>query len=375
MSPIQCHKQPGPQRKPSSKLGGLLSNERGMAAVFIALMIFVLTAMASFAVDLGYAWVTQNELQNIADAGALAATRQLGVVYAGLTPEQQKDNSRSLTADEKAQMLAVLEKVAGLNKAGGKSGIVISASDISIGTWDFATKTLTPTLVRPTAVSVTARRDGNVNGPIPTFFAGVMGKSGMDVAASATATLGPLGSLAPGEGNIPVGISKRWFDEGRACGDSIKFHPTGTLDGCAGWHTFQDGPANASGLKKILAGLEKGTYKSPKITAGQTELEFTGGTLASAFDAMKSLYDAKKDPMTGEWDVKIPVYDRDDCLNPHGTLLIVGFATATVTQVIEAPDKQIIAEVTCDEIIDGRPGGTVVDGDFSPLSTVPALVS
>jgi hypothetical protein len=56
-------------------------------------------------------------------------------------------------------------------------------------------------------------------------------------------------------------------------------------------------------------------------------------------------------------------------------MLIVGFATATVTQVIEAPDKQIIAEVTCDEIIDGRPGGTVVDGGLAPLSTVPALVS
>ena len=90
MNPIQCHKQPGPQRKPSAKLGGLLSNERGMAAVFIALMIFVLTAMASFAVDLGYAWVTQNELQNIADAGALAATSQLGVVYSGLTSEGQE---------------------------------------------------------------------------------------------------------------------------------------------------------------------------------------------------------------------------------------------------------------------------------------------
>ena len=375
MSSFPCHMQTDPQRKTSSQVRGLVSNERGVAAVVMALMIFVLTALASFAIDVGYALVTHNELQNIADAGALAATRQLGVVYAGLTPEQQKDKTRSLTADERAQMLAVLHKVAGLNKAGGKSGIVISASDISMGTWDFSTKTLNPTFVRPTAVSVTARRDGNANGPIRTFFASVMGVSEMNVAASATATLGPLGSLAPGEGGIPVGISKRWFDEGRACGDAIKFHPTGTLDGCAGWHTFKDGPANANGLKKILAGLEDGSYTSPAITAGQTELEFTGGTLASAFDAMKSLYDAKKDPGTGEWEVKIPVYDSDDCSNPSGTIKIVGFATAKVTQVIEAPEKQIIAEVTCDEIIDGRPGGTVVDGDFSPLSTAPALVS
>ena len=375
MSPIQCTTQASSPSKKPSKVGPLLSNERGVTAIVIALLLFVLTVMASFAVDLGFAWVTRNELQNIADAAALAGSRQLGVVYSKLTPEQQKDQNRALTGSEKAQVLDILEKVAALNTAGGKSGIVIAASDISIGTWDFKTKTLTPTIVRPTAVSVTARRDGNANGPIGTFFANVMGVSEMNVQATATAALGPLGTLAPGEGNIPVGISKRWFDEGRACGDSIKFHPTGTLDGCAGWHTFTDGPSNASRLNKVLTGLEDESYVSPEIIAGQTELEFTGGTLASAFDAMKSLYDANKDPMTGEWDVKIPVYDSDDCSNPNGAIKIVGFATATVTQVIEAPDKQIIAEVTCDEIIDGRPGGTGVDGDFNPLSTVPALVS
>jgi hypothetical protein len=73
--------------------------------------------------------------------------------------------------------------------------------------------------------------------------------------------------------------------------------------------------------------------------------------------------------------VKIPIYDSDDCGNPSGSITIVGFATATVTEVIEAPAKQIMAKVTCDKILDGRPGGTMVNGTMSPLSTIPALVS
>lgn len=363
-------------KKKNPGLRSTLSNDRGVTAVFVAIMIVLLTAMVSFTVDLGFAWVTKNELQNIADAAALAGTSHLGVVYAALPPDQQEDTSRSLTSSEKAQVLAFVERVAGLNRAGGLSGIAIdTANDVNIGTWDFTTKTLTPTLIRPTAVTVTARRDGNVNRPITTFFANVMGISELNVAATATAALGPLGFVPPGTANLPVGISKRWFDEGHECGDSIKFHPTGTLDGCAGWHTFTTAPSNANSLRKILVGLEDGSYVSPEIYAGQTQLEFSGGTLASVFDEMKALFDANKDPVTGTWDVKIPVYDSDDCGNPGGAITIVGFATATVTEVIETPEKQIMAKVTCDKILEGRPGGTAVNGTMSPLSTIPALVS
>jgi Flp pilus assembly protein TadG len=370
------HEQLTPAGK--KKISGLsiLSNERGVTAVFMAIIIVFLTAMVSFSVDLGFAWVTKNELQNIADAAALAGTRQLGIVYAALPPNQQENMSRSLTATEKAQVLAFMESVAGLNRAGGLSGIAIdTANDVSIGTWDFTTKTLTPTLIRPTAVTVIARRDGNQNGPITTFFANVMGIPTLNVSATATAALGPLGFVPPGTANFPVGISKRWFDEGHDCGDSIKFQPTGTLDGCAGWHTFTTAPSNANSLRKILTDLKDGSYVSPAITAGQTQLEFTGGTVASVFDEMKALYDANKDPVSGTWDVKIPVYDSDDCGNPGGAITIVGFATATVTEVIETPEKQIMAKVTCDKILDGRPGGTMVNGGMSPLSTIPALVS
>ncbi len=367
--PLPSKKTPGPTQH-----GNPLSNERGVTALLTAIVLVVLVAMASFTVDLGFAWVTQNELQNIADAAALAATRQLGVVYAALPPTEQNDTTRSLTADEITEVLGPVSTVGSLNQAGNMQGIAIdTATDVQLGTWNFSTRSFTPTMVRPTAVMVTARRDGNVNGPISTVFANVMGFSQLNVVATATAALGPLGSMPAGAGGLPVGISKRWFEEGHTCGDTIKFHPTGTLEGCAAWHTFTDGPATASTLRKVLNGLETDSYASPEIIAGHTQLEFTGGTLASVFDDMKALYDVKKDT-NGEWDVKIPVYNSDDCSNPSGAITIVGFATATVTQVVEMPNKEIIAKVTCDEIVDGRPGGTMGGSGFAPLSTVPALV-
>ena len=300
MNFLQTEKTRIVEKRERTRFRTPLSNDRGVAAPVIAVLLVVLIAMASFVTDLGFAWVTKNELQNIADAAALAGTRQLGLVYEGLTPQERENTSRILTSDEKARIVTAVLTVGSLNKAGGKDGITIeTTSDVSLGTWNFATKTLTHTLVRPTAVTVTVRRDQKANGPIATVFATVIGHSELQVRATGTAALGPLGSMPPGAAGFPVGISKRWFEEGRQCGDSIKFHPTGTLEGCAGWHTFTEGPASASGLKKILTGLRNDTYDSPEIIAGQTQLEFSGGSLSSVFDEMKALYEAKKRSSNG----------------------------------------------------------------------------
>ena len=53
--------------------------------------------------------------------------------------------------------------------------------------------------------------------------------------------LSPVKSTAgPGGLPIPVGISQAWFKSatGDYCNQNIKFHPTGSMEGCAGWHTY-----------------------------------------------------------------------------------------------------------------------------------------
>ena len=113
------------------------------------------------------------------------------------------------------------------------------------------------------------------------------------------------------------------------------------------------------------------------MVAGEDQVALTGGTLASAFDDLESLYNTKKDPTTGEWKTFVPVYEDDDCSNPNGSITVVGFATATITGVLTSPDKEIIARVECDAIELGRPkaGSDGAGLDFGTLGSIPALVS
>jgi Flp pilus assembly protein TadG len=54
-----------------------LRNERGVTLIFVALILIVLLGIAALALDIGHLFVTKNELQNAADAGALAGARNL----------------------------------------------------------------------------------------------------------------------------------------------------------------------------------------------------------------------------------------------------------------------------------------------------------
>jgi len=344
------------------------SEQKGAVGLTVAVGAAVLAAFAALTIDIGYGLVTRAELQNVADAAVLAGNRALGQLYEGMVLADQQ--VYVLSAGDRQQVIGVINEVAQKNRAGAES-ITISQADIQIGRWDTTNRSLTVTANQPTAVRIVARRDGAANGPIATFLGGTIGVDSLNVSAQATAALLPMTTVMPGELNFPVGISKKWF-EGGTCGDTIKFYPTGTSEGCAGWHTFDQFPANANTLRNILDGLEEGEYTSPGLLIGQAAFAFTGGTVASAFDDIEDLYDAKKDPVTGEWKTFVVVYDQDDCSNPGGLITIVGFATVVITAVNTAPDKEIITGLACDAIETGRGGDAT---GFGTLGSIPALVS
>jgi hypothetical protein len=146
------------------------------------------------------------------------------------------------------------------------------------------------------------------------------------------------------------------------------------MDGCAGWNVYDSWPSNAEKLANLLECLalpdtDPNHCQPPGASTGDNFV-YTGGTVASAFDEMKALYDAKKDPVTGEWKVGIPVYDRDDCSNPQNEVPIAGFTTAIITEVLESPSNTINAKVVCDEFVVGHGGG----GNYGTLGTIPGLV-
>ena len=356
------------------ELAARIKDESGVTAILVAIVMVVLISITALAVDIGYVMTTKNELQNVADAAALAATRQLGWDY-----EQMSFDDQQNYVCDPSTIVPIAQDVAGKNQAGAKN-ISINDADVIIGQWDGTNFTLTPTLAQPDAVQVTARRDGGANGPITTFFAKIFGVNTVDVWADATAALTAQSTAGPGGLPLPVGISKAWFENKDIfCNQPLKFYPTNTPEGCAGWHTYTESPPSAARLSDILEGLKDGIYESPETTAGETIFDFTGGTLASVFDDMKALFDAMKvlndgildsDEDSTTWTTAVVVYDWSDCSNPNKPVPIVGFATVTITQVLETPEKTINAQVICENIEAGRGGG----GEFGTMGSIPGLV-
>lgn len=344
-----------------------LNNSRGAAAVMVALTMVVLLAMGAAAIDIGHALVARNELQNVSDAAALAGTRALGFIYEGMTPAAQQ--AYVLTGGDQAIIEAAVQTAANANSAAGVA-ITINQSDIQIGIWDPATHTLNPTVNQPKSVRVLSRRDASANGVISTFLANVAGMSSVSVGAVATADLTAVGQTAPGQLDVPFGISEYYFTQ-FGCGDYIKFYPNdGTPQACSAWHTFDQSPANANTLRNIIDGMTGGTYTSPGTSPGDT-LNFINGNVASAFPNLINLYNAKKDA-NGNWDVFVPVYQSPDCTPPNGPIPIIGYAEARITNVQGAPNFLIEATILCNIFEGNTVGGGPPYGPV--LSTIPGLV-
>lgn len=367
-----------------------LLEEKGVVAIFVALTLVIFIGIAALAVDVGYSYVARTELQRTSDSAALAATRRLGLIYEGMSSVTQ--NSYVLTIEHSALIKSAAKNVAILNTTAGE-GVTIHDDDITIGTWHSDdTPPFAPTSTRPSAVHVVARRDNDYRstGPITAFFARIWGTNTVSVSAAATASLTSEASVGPGKLPMPVGISKAWFENlPESCNQPIRFHPTGTLDGCAGFHVY--GPnVNDSKIKKDtlpwLINLSDVT-DIPGATVGVTNWNFSGGTMTSLCSSTKKgeagfleLFDAMKVRNDGVWDLDtnpntwttaVVIYNRDDCSNPNQSIEIAGFSTVVIENVdcSLGGDWTIDGKVLCD-IKPGHGSG----GSIGTLGSIPNLV-
>jgi Flp pilus assembly protein TadG len=359
---------------------GMVSQNQGVIATIVAVSLVGLLGIVALVIDLGFALVTRNQLQNIADSAALAGTRQLGRTYEGLTSAARL--GYVLSGGDKNAIFAMVREMGEKNVAGGKP-IGINTEDIVIGRWNPTTRHLTPTDVTPDAVRVLARRDERANSPLTMFFAGVVGTERLNVVAQATAALTGIKAVEAGELNAPFGIGRAWFEShGEFCDQPIQFSPTNSPEGCAGWHTFFQA-ANARNLRRILDGLLDGTFVSPAATAGETQFNFLGGEIPPAFQRFQQLYEAKAvctttgapcsaGPCDGTcaWPTFVGVYDAPDCSSPNTAMTIVGFATTTIYEV-ERRNRIIQARVQCNVVQPNTRGG---GAQFGTKGSIPGLV-
>jgi len=174
------------------------SVRRGLVAVMVLVTLVVLLGVAALAVDVGMMYRARGDAQTVADAAAMAAAWELldqDRLSGGSDMSQEFLAARNVAASLAAENY-ILRHAPHLDLTSDvRFGYLHDSTDPS-GVIQYGNP------ANANSVDVTVRRDGNVNGPIDLYFAGVFGKMSTTVSARAVATFkdGVTGFTAPTDG-------------------------------------------------------------------------------------------------------------------------------------------------------------------------------
>ena len=190
----------------------VITEQRGTVIVYVGILILVLIGFAALAVDIGHLYVARNELQNAADAGALAGAQ---VLY----------NADGTAVNPNANQTALAVATANLSQNSAVeviANLLNNSGDIERGHWSFTTRQFTrsePDNLSPpqlwdyttlqldtmtTFVNAVRVRTGRETTPVALTFARIFGFSTYPVSAEAIAYLGFAGSLLPHGVDQPI---------------------------------------------------------------------------------------------------------------------------------------------------------------------------
>lgn len=186
------------------KIGPWKRNPRaGQSAVTIAVALVALLGFVGLALDVGLVMIARNELQNAADAAALAGASEF---YKGTTTPPNWTRGQDSAA-----------KAVTRNKVMNTS---LATGTYQMGYWNMTgtpsgmqSKTKTPLLAtdRPAIKVTITKASGSNGGAINLVLAPLVGVSTMNLKASAVAVVSYPGTVAPGQ-LLPVAISKCLYD-------------------------------------------------------------------------------------------------------------------------------------------------------------------
>lgn len=341
------------------------SRQKGSMLVFGAGILLFLSMFAVLAVDIGRIYIVRNEMQNVADAAALAGANCL---------TRQSDPTSTTTCIEalapalnwtraEAQAQDHLDANTAANAPISSSG---PGHQIQVGYWNIQTRsasggafstTFTPiTANDKPAVRVMVRKDTGMNdGPISMLTRLMMG-AGSDVPmqAEAVAVISSPGSVFPG-GLLPQAINKCMFDK---YWDSATNSPriyTGTpadpyglstvgepwtlrigsayhYDGCDSgqWTTFDQDLNSASGVRDLINNGNPNPLNIGDLTW------INPGTQTSNYNDLINKYPDL--PV----DVSVLVVDDVDLPDAGNSQLpIIGFAGFRITAIVGGSGKYI----------------------------------
>lgn len=375
-------------------------DQQGMVMAVMAVCLLLFLAIVAFVVDLGHGLSVKTQLQEVADAAALASSAHLDGTLAGI------DAAR-------AEAMAYAAK----NQANG-APVALSAGDIEFGYWDMPTKVFNPILPGNlgypediNAVRITARRDTANGTALSTTFAKTFGRNTMDVSAQAVAERGGPSQCVDSDDpeldcnlDIPLVLCKDKIvhEEGNPfCGVEITVGDTPTQVGAL---TSYYDTTNTGNILDYI----NGTKENPTLYARPCSqcplgagIQITQGVLTPIFDALKAKYDEKVAPCLsgsdgpscedanedGAWEwktfVSVACINCDDPDMTSGPACVTGFARMNVEEVCvpsqpcmhqggATGQKALYGFLKCGE--DSSPLSGVGGTNFGTLSPIPGLV-
>jgi hypothetical protein len=293
-------------------------DQSGATAVFVAIVLFLLVGFAALAVDVGHLLVGRNELQNAADAGALAGARFLYDEDGTAVNEGANQIAYDAATANKSEKVAV-----DVFWTGGNDG------DVQRGHWSFATRTFTPNASllpvdlwnRSTeeldadpdfinAVRVVSRREAT---PLAAFFARIFGHEDFRLAADAVAYIGFTGTLTPGEADQPIVICEESIlnDSGLySCniGRMINSGQNVASSETGGWTSLnQDDPCTGGTNAHEVRGLICGGGNPEPLRLGGN-VATSGGEIQSAFNRLRQCWQDETGGRSS-WNLTLPVVE------------------------------------------------------------------
>jgi len=305
-----------------------MRQQRGAVGIMTPMLMISILSVGALAIDVARLITVRNELQNAADAAALAGAAGL---FPGSTPQWN-------TGITKANNAIPLNKT---------TDVALSSGNVQAGYWNLTgtpstlqAQTITPTSNDAPAIQVTISRNAGSNGgPISTLLAGIFGGAASISAATAVAVVAPPGSVQAGGTPLPMVISSclysQFFDSNgqpittKTLTIGSSYHYGSCESGQ--WTSFFSSTNSDSTTKSII----DGTTPSPAMSVGNKVWVQTG-TKTNLFNEVNS-------QLAGQT-VLIPVVSdpSGSGFQTNSQMTIVGFAAFYIQSATGGSTKAVV---------------------------------
>lgn len=321
------------------------TEQRGAVLVVVALLLLVLLGFAALAVDIGHLAVVKNELQNAADAGALAGASQLYYRQAPDNPSPEDPNNVGrINPGANAAAEAAAEKNSSVNVAVEVTLDGDNGGDVQRGHWSFWERkfypldTLDPIAVGNYTDDQLDHMDGQGGNPAfvnavrvtthrkdtlaPAFFSKIFDYTGFEMEAEAIAYLGYGGTFEPGDFDWPIAICEESIldpDGNYQCGQVRLINSSAkSTSNTGGWTNYSADcvdNVSASNIRDIFS-YQNATNNdcdgsnnnfidgTISVGGGEIDVSFTDMMQCGDFDSNGSIRDQP-------WKLTMPVVDCD----------------------------------------------------------------